>query len=157
MPKDLIVEGRIRQIHLISRCNLTAFLGMGSMGETTYSPLGKSTYYSSTPQVRGRWWRASKQSFMGSMILKRSSTSRSKMNPVSEEMMAPWKSIMMARLKSGRINSFWLSPLSSTLEPPELLIYPYYIVVLISIFCCCIIQVKKVGFSIFWRISCPGC
>jgi hypothetical protein len=28
----------------------------------------------------------------------------------------PWKSIMMARLKTGRITSFWLSPLANIFE-----------------------------------------
>ncbi len=31
-------------------------------------------------------------------------------------------------VKSGLVTSFWLSPLSSTLESPDLLIYPYYII-----------------------------
>jgi hypothetical protein len=68
-----------------------------------------------------------KKFFMGSMILKRSSISRSRINPVSEEMVAPWKSIMIDRLKSGRIASFWLSPLLSTLATPEMLFYSPYI------------------------------
>jgi hypothetical protein len=42
-------------------------------------------------------------------------------------MVAPWKSILMARLKSSRITSFWLSPLSSILEAADLLILPPYI------------------------------
>jgi hypothetical protein len=41
------------------------------------------------------------------------------MNPVSDEMVALWKSIMMDRLKSGRIASFWLSPHPITLKTPE--------------------------------------
>jgi hypothetical protein len=32
-----------------------------------------------------------------------------------------------ARLKSGRIASFWLSPQPSILEAPEMFIYPPYI------------------------------
>jgi hypothetical protein len=48
--------------------------------------------------------------------------------PTSEVIVAPWKSIMMVRLKSGRITSFWLSPLLSIFEPPDLLIIPPYII-----------------------------
>ena len=45
----------------------------------------------------------------------------------SKVILAPSKSIIIARLKSSRIASFWLSPLSSTSEPPGLLIYHPYI------------------------------
>jgi hypothetical protein len=68
-----------------------------------------------------------RHSSMGAMILKRSSISRSRRKPTSEVIVAPWKSIMMVGLKSGRIASFWLSPLSRTLKTPELLFYPPYI------------------------------
>jgi hypothetical protein len=54
---------------------------------------------------------------MGSMILKRSSISRSREKPTPEVIVAPWKSIMMARLKFGRITSFWISPLASKQLP----------------------------------------
>jgi hypothetical protein len=46
---------------------------------------------------------------------------------VSEEIVAPWKSIVMARLKSGWITSYWLLPIASTFEPPDLLIMLPYI------------------------------
>ena len=71
---------------------------------------------------------------MGAIILKRSSISRIRRKPTSEVIVAPWKSIMMVRLKSGRITSFWLSPLLSIFEPPDLLIILslYHIVMLIS-------------------------
>lgn len=44
------------------------------------------------------------------------------------EIVAPWKSIMMDRLKSGRIASFRLSPLAGTLETSKSLIYSAYII-----------------------------
>jgi hypothetical protein len=43
------------------------------------------------------------------------------------EMVAPWKSIMMARLKSGLIASFWHSPQPNILATPEVLVYSPYI------------------------------
>jgi hypothetical protein len=57
------------------------------------------------------------------MILKRSSISRNSINPGSEEMAAPWKSIRMDRLKSGRIASVWLSPQLRILEAAKMPIY----------------------------------
>jgi hypothetical protein len=57
------------------------------------------------------------------MILNRSSISRIKRKPTSEEIVAPWKSIKMDRLKSGLIASVWLSPHPSILATPEMFVY----------------------------------
>jgi hypothetical protein len=65
---------------------------------------------------------------MGAMILKRSSISRISRKPTSEVLVAPMKSIMIARLKSGRTTSFRLSPLMSILGPLKLPIIPHYII-----------------------------
>ena len=59
----------------------------------------------------------------------RSATPDKRIKPVSEEIVAPWKSIVMARLKSGWITSYWLSPLARIFEPPDLLIMPPYIII----------------------------
>jgi len=48
------------------------------------------------------------------------------MNPVSEEMAAPGKSIPVGREKSGLLASFWLSLPASAWEAPGSLIYPSY-------------------------------
>ena len=61
--------------------------------------------------------------------MKRLSTSRIRRKPTSEVILAPWKSILMARVKSGRIPSFWLSPLPSSLDPPNDDYYSLYQIV----------------------------
>ena len=60
--------------------------------------------------------------------ISRPSLSRTGRKPTSEVILAAWKSIMMDRLKSGRITPFRLSPLASILETHPLLIILLYII-----------------------------
>lgn len=83
-----------------------------------------------------------RQSPMGAMMLKRSSISRSRIKPVSEGTSAPWKSIMMAPLKSRPDHPFLAFTTSEHLGAPVFANYSslYQLLILFSIFFCGIIQ-----------------